>query len=157
MLERRRRDAAMAEVTATIRRMTEDNTVRSILHRQAQAMEAIQASFKPVVLFPDFSGDDFSQLESAVLGLLPTTAEEVENVERIVVQTRTDPEYRKIIARLADHLPDRSEIARMATWTSFLAVASYLIEMAPEIDANRIAMLAVIVAVWAVLVQRPRS
>jgi hypothetical protein len=157
MLERRRRDATWAAVTAAVWRMAEDNTVRSILHRQAQAMEAIQASFKPVVLLPDFSGDDFSQLESGVLGLLPRTAEEVENVERIVVQTGSDPENRKIMTRLADHLPDRSEIARMTTWTSFLIVASYLIKMAPEIDTNRIAMLAVIVAVWAVLVERPRS
>jgi hypothetical protein len=155
MLERRRRDTAKAE--ATIREIAGDDTLRSILRRQVQAMDAIQASFEPVVLFPDFSGDDFSQLESAVLGLLPRTTDEVENVERIVVEASADPENRKFIAEVANRLPDRSKIVRMATWVGFLMVASYLIEIAPEMNANRIAMLAVAVAVWAVLDQRSRS
>lgn len=156
MLERIRRDAAWAGVTVTIRRMADDNTVRSILHRQAQAMEAMSANSRSVVLLPDFSGDDFSQLESAVVGLLPGTAEELENIERIAAETGADPENQKLVARLADHLPDRSGIVKMATWTGFLTVAGYLMKVAPEINANRVAMLAVLVAVWAVLVQRPR-
>jgi hypothetical protein len=157
MLERRRRAAAWAEVSATIRQMGRDNAVQSILRRQAQSMDAIKGSFEEFTLLPDFSGDDFSQLESAVLSLMPTTAEEVENIERAVVDTSADPESRKIIARLAEHLPNRSEVATMTTWAGFLAVALYLMEMAPEIDPNRIAMLAVIVAVWTVIVQRHGS
>jgi hypothetical protein len=61
--------------------MTADNAVRSILRRQALTMEAIQRSFQPVLL-PDFSGDDFSELESVVLSLLPATTGEVEDIER---------------------------------------------------------------------------
>jgi hypothetical protein len=155
MLERVRRDVAWAKVTDSVRQMAADNAVRSILRRQALAMDAIQGSFN-VVLLPDFSGDDFSELESAVISLLPATTGEVQEIERTVARASSDPESQNFIARLVSHFPDSSQIGTMATWTGFLAVAAYLLKIAPEMDGNRIAMLAVIVAVWTVLVQRTR-
>lgn len=169
MLERSRRDTAWRIAEAAIRQMGTDNAVPSILRRQAELMESIRTSFERTVpfpdatgndfaLLPDFTGDDYSQLESAVLSLFPATAEEVQNVEHTIADASADPEARKIIARFADHMPDRSEIARMTTWAGFLVVAAYMYEIAPGMDANRIAMLAVIVAVWTVIVQQfPKS
>jgi hypothetical protein len=156
MLGRRRKDTAWAAVRATLQQMAVDSSARSILSRQAQTMDAIKVSFEPVTLLPDFSGNDFSLLESAILSLIPATTEEISDVERIATDATADPESQKFIVRIADHMPDRSEIGKMATWTGFLAVAAYMLQIAPDMDANRIAMLAVIVAVWTVLVQRSR-
>jgi hypothetical protein len=86
MLERIRRDAVRAKDTISVQQMAADNAVRSILRRQALAMEVIQRSLQPVILLPEFSGDDFSELESVVISLLPATTEEVEDVEGSVAQ-----------------------------------------------------------------------
>lgn len=66
MIERLR---ARAHVDSTLRNMAAASTVTSILQRQADAMDAIQASFeqrRPAVLLPDFTGDDHTALEAAV-------------------------------------------------------------------------------------------
>jgi hypothetical protein len=108
MLERRK-DEALAGTAATIRNMAADNGVGPILRRQAHAMQKIQSSFEPLMLFPveavpeppapallpDFSGSNRRRLESAVLDLLPKTAEQVEEAERMAVEAAADPENRK--------------------------------------------------------------
>jgi hypothetical protein len=157
MLERIRADAAWAHVRATLQQMAADNSISSILHRQALTMEEIQESSGQIVLLPDFTGDDWSDLESAVVSLLPTTAREIENVERIAADAVANPDNRRLVDRIAEHLPDRSEIPNMATWAGFFAVAAYLLKVAPDMSSNQIEMLGIIVAIWIALVQRPRS
>jgi hypothetical protein len=108
-------------------------------------------------LLPDFTGDDYSKLESAVLHLVPATTEEVQDVEQVIADTNANPEISKTVTRIASQIPNHPEIDKMATWAGFLAVATYMYEIAPDMDANRISMIAIIVAVWTVLVQRPNS
>jgi len=117
---------------ATIRQMSQDDFVHSILREQAEKMEAIR-SFGRALLFPDFTGDDYSHLESAVLNLVPATTEEVHDVEQAVADTGADPETHKIIARIADQIPNRSEIGGMTTWAGFLVVAAYMYQIAPPV------------------------
>lgn len=167
MLERRRSDEALAGTSATIRSMATNNAVGPILRRQVAAMRKIQASFEPLTLFPieattvvptgpallpDFSGSNFRRLESAVLSLLPKTTEEVEEAEQVAVEAASDPENRKMLAGIADHLPDRAQIAKMAPLAGFLAVAAVLVEFLPSIlDSDQIAVLGALIAVYAII------
>jgi hypothetical protein len=95
---------AWAHVDSTLRDMAAANTVNSILQRQANAMDAILASFeqpRPAVLLPDFSGDDYSALEDAVLALVPTNPEQLADIEQVLEAASANPGPRASTARNA--------------------------------------------------------
>jgi hypothetical protein len=157
MLDRIRTDAAWTSVAGTTQQMAAENSINGILRRQARAMDELHSGSQKLTLLPSFTGSNFRRLEKAVVDLLPSTVAEVSEIERIAAEASTDPQSRTLINRIATRLPDRSEIAGSATWVGFYAVCVYLTKMAPEINANTIAMLGVLVAVWAVLAQRRSS
>lgn len=100
----RLRTQAWAHVDSTLRDMAAANTVNSILQRQANAMDAILASFeqpRPAVLLPDFSGDDYSALEDAVLALVPTNPEQLADIEQVLEAASANPGPRASTARNA--------------------------------------------------------
>ena len=93
----RLRTLAWAQVDSTLRDMAAANDVNSILQSQANAMDAMRASFerpRSAVLLPDFTGEDYSSLETAVLALVPTDPEELAAIEQGVEAASADPENR---------------------------------------------------------------
>lgn len=158
LIERLRRQA-WANVDSTLREMATTSTVNSILGRQAAAMDALLASFeqpRPAALLPDFTGDDYSALESAILALVPTDPEQLADLEQVVEAAGADPENRKLLARITERLPSRTQMARLTPWAVFVVVSLDMLKVAPEINPNDIGMLTMIL--MAVLyVLPPRS
>ena len=139
-----------AHVDRTLRDMADANTVRSILQRQASAMEAILAGFeqsRPMGLFPDFTGEDYSGLEATVLALIPTTREQLAGTERAVEEASTNPENRKLAARISERLPSRAQVAKLTPWAVFVMVSLDMLKVAPEINLNDIGVLTMILMV----------
>lgn len=147
-----------AYVDATLRDMAATNNVRSILQRQASAMEAMRASFepfRPTVLLPDFTGKDYRALERAVLALIPTKPEELADMEQAVEAASADPESRKLIARITERLPSRAQVAKLTPWAVFVMVSLDMLKVAPELNPNDIGVLTMILMI--VLYLLPRS
>jgi hypothetical protein len=139
--------------------MAAADTVRSILLRQASVMEAMQADFEwsqVTVLFPEFTGDDYSALWARVLAFVPTKPEELAAAERTAGVASADPENRKLVARIIEHLPSRTQVAKLTPWTVFVMVSLDLLKVAPEINPNDIGVLTMILMVVLYLLP-PRS
>jgi hypothetical protein len=153
----RLRAHASVYVSSTFQDMTAANTVRSILQRQASAMEAMRADFErsPVVatLFPDFTGDDYRAL---IRALIPTKPEELAAAERTIEVARVDPENRKLVARITEHLASRTQVTKLTPWAVFVMVSLDLLKVAPEINPNDIGVLTMILMVVLYLLP-PRS
>lgn len=146
----RLRVQAWAHVDTTIREMAAANIVNSILRRQANTMDTMLASFeqpRPTVLLPDFTGDDYSALETTVLALVPTNPEQLAGIEQAVEAASADPENRKLLARITDRLPSRTELARLTPWAVFVMVSLEMLKVAPEINPNDIGVLTMILMV----------
>jgi hypothetical protein len=144
---------------STLRDMADASTVRSILQRQASAMEAMLASFeqsRPMALLPDFTGDDHGTLEAAVLALIPTTSEQFANVEQAVEEASADPENRELVARISARLPRHAQVARLTPWAVFVVVSLDMLKVAPEMNPNDIGVLTMILTVVLYLLP-PRS
>ena len=139
--------------------MAAASSVRSILQRQASTMEAMRASFQrsqPTVLFPDFTGEDYSALEMTVLALIPAKLAELADIERAVEVASADPESRKLVARITERLPSRAQVAQLTPWAVFVVVALDMLHVAPEINPNDIGVLTMILMVVLYLLP-PRS
>ena len=155
----RLQERAWAHVDATLRILAATNNVRSILQRQASAMEAMRASFepfRPMVLLPDFTGNDYRALEHAVLALIPTKPEELADVEQAVETASADPESRKLVARITERLPSRAQVAKLTPWAVFVMVSLDVLKVAPELNPNDIGVLTMILMVVLYLLP-PRS
>ena len=142
--------ARRSYVDTTIQDMAAAANVNSILERQASTMEAMLASFKqprPTVLLPDFTGDDYSALETTVLALIPTGPERLADIEQAVEAANADPENRKLLARDTDRLPSRTQLAGLTPWAVFVMVSLEVLKVAPEINSNDIGVLTMIVMV----------
>jgi hypothetical protein len=158
MIERLRAQA-WANVDSTLREMAATNSVNPILQRQANAMDAMLASFKqprPTALLPDFTGDDYSALEAAVLALVPTDPEQLADIEQVVEAASADPENRKLVAKITERLPSRAQLARLSLWAVFVMVSLDMLKMAPELSPNDIGVLTMILMVVLYLLP-PRS
>jgi hypothetical protein len=158
MIERLRTHISVY-VSSTLQDMATANTVRSILQRQASAMEEMRADFErsqPTVLLPDFTGDDYSALEATVLALIPTNPEELAAAERTVEVASADPENRRLVARITEHLPSRAQVAKLTPWAVFVMASLDLLKVAPEINPNDIGVLTMILMVVLYLLP-PRS
>jgi hypothetical protein len=150
---------AWAHVDATLRDVASTNSVRSILRRQASAMETMRASFEPLrptVLLPDFTGDDYEALDAAVLALVPTTPDQLADMEHAVEVASADPESRKLVARITERLPSRAQVAKLTAWAVFVLVALGMFKVAPELNPNDIGVLTMILMVVLYLLP-PRS
>lgn len=146
----RLRTLAWAQVDSTLRDMAAANNVNSILQRQAKAMDAMRASFerpRSAVLLPDFTGEDDSLLETAVLALVPTDPEELASIEQGVEAASADPENRKLLAQITERLPSRTQLAGLTPWAVFVMVSLEVLKEAPEINPNDIGMLTMILMV----------
>jgi len=144
------RARAWAHVDTTIRDMATVTNVNSILQRQASTVDAMLASFRqprPTVLLPDFTGDDYSALETAVLALVPTNPEQLADIEQAVEAASADPENRKLLARITDRLPSRTQLAGLTPWAVFVMVSLEVLKVAPEINSNDIGVLTMILMV----------
>ena len=144
------RARAWAHVDTTIQDMAAAANVNSILERQASTMDAMLASFKqprPTVLLPDFTGDDYSALETTVLAFIPTNPERLADIEQAVEAASADPENRKLLARITDRLPSRTRLAGLTPWAVFVMVSLEVLKVAPEINSNDIGVLTMIVMV----------
>ena len=62
---------------------------------------------RPTVLLPDFTGDDYSALEAAVLDLVPANPGQLADVEQAVEAASADPENRELLAKISECLPNR--------------------------------------------------
>jgi hypothetical protein len=129
--------------------------VRSGLHQVILGARGAGKSY-PGVLLPDFTGDDYSALEATVVSLVVTDRAALAEVERAVEVASTDPESRKLVAQIAEHLPNRAQVAKLTPWAALVMVSAAMLKIAPEINPNTIAMLAIIVAVVLYLLP-PRS
>ena len=146
-------------VSSTLQDMAAANTVRSILQRQASAMEAMGADFEQsqvTVLLPDFTGDDYGALWATVRALIPTKPEKLAAAERTIEVASADPENRKLVARITEHLPSRTQVAKLTPWAVFVMVSLDLLKVAPEINRNDIGVLTMILMVVLYLLP-PRS
>jgi len=146
----RLQERAWAHNDATLRDMAATHNVRSILQRQATAMTAMRASFeqsRPVVLVPDFTGDDYTALVAAVLALSPTTPEQLADIEQAVEAASADPENRKLVARITERLPSRAQGAKLTPWAVFVMVSLDMLKVAPELNPNDIGVLTMILMV----------
>jgi hypothetical protein len=155
----RLRVQAWAHVDSALRDMAAANSVRSILQRQASTMDAILTSFTQSqipVLLPDFTGDDYSSLEAAVLALVPTKPEELADLEQVVEAASADPENRKLVAGITDRLPSRAQVVKLTPWAVFVMVSLEMLRVAPEINPNDIGVLTMILMVVLYLLP-PRS
>jgi hypothetical protein len=158
MIERLRAQA-WANAGSTLREMASTNSVNSILQRQANAMDAMLASFKqprPTTLLPDFTGDDYSALEAAVLALVPTDPEQLADIEQVVEAASADPENRKLVAKITERLPSRAHLVRLSPWAVFVMVSLDMLKMAPELSPNDIGVLTMVLMVVLYLLP-PRS
>ena len=154
----RLRAQGWAQVDATLQEMADANSVRSILQRQASAMEAMRASFKqsePMVLLPDFTGDDYEALEDAVLALIPQP-EVLAELEQAVKAASEDSESRKLVARITERLPSRAQVVKLTPWALFVMVSLDLLKVAPELNPNDLSVLTMILMVVLYLLP-PRS
>jgi hypothetical protein len=146
----RLRVQACAQVDTALREMAAASNVNSILQRQANTMNAMLASFeqpRPTVLMPDFTGDDYRALETTVLALVPTNPGQLADIEQAVQAASADPENCKLLSRITDRLPSRTQIARLTPWTAFVIVSLEMLKVAPEINPNDIGMLTMILMV----------
>jgi hypothetical protein len=96
---------------------------------------------------PDFTGEDYSSLETAVLALVPTDPEELASIEQDVEAASADPENRKLLAQITERLPSRTQLARLTPWAIFVIVSLEVLKEAPEINPNDIGMLTMILMV----------
>jgi hypothetical protein len=113
-------------------------------------MDEMLASFRqprPAVLLPDFTGDDYSALETSVLALVPTTPEQLADIEQAVEAASADPENRELLARITDRLPSRTQLAGLTPWAVFVMVSLEMLKVAPEINPNDIGVLTIILMV----------
>jgi len=113
-------------------------------------MDAMLASFeqpRPTVLLPDFTGDDYSALDAAVLALVPTNPEQLAGIEQVVEAASADPENRKLLAQITERLPNRTQLARLTPWGVFVMVSLDMLKVAPEINPNDIGVLTMILMV----------
>jgi hypothetical protein len=148
-LRGRLRTQAWAHVDDTLRGMATANSVNSILQRQANTMDAMLASFeqpRPAALLPDFTGDDYGALEAAVLTLIPAS-EQLADIEQAVEAASADPENHKLLARIAERLPNRTQLARLTPWAIFVIVSLDTLKVAPEVNPNDIGVLTMILMV----------
>lgn len=146
----RLRVQAWTHADITLREMAAANNVNSILQRQANTMDAMLASFEqplPAVLLPDFTGDDYSALETTVLALVPTSPEQLADIEQAVEAASADPENRKLLARITDRLPSRTQLAGLTAWAVFVMVSLEMLKVAPEISPNDIGVLTMILMI----------
>jgi hypothetical protein len=146
----RLRAQAWANVECTVRDTAAANNVNSIIQRQANTMDAMLASFlqpRPTALLPDFTGDDYSALEDAVLALVPSNPEQLADIELAVQTASSDPGNRKLLARITERLPNRTQLARLTPWAVFVIVSLDMLKVAPEINPNDITVLTMILMV----------
>jgi hypothetical protein len=146
----RLRTLAWAQVDGTLRDMAAAGNMNSILQRQANAMDAMRTSVerpRSAVLLPDFAGEDYSSLETAVLALVPTDPEELAGIEQGVEAASADSENRKLLAQITERLPSRIQLARLTPWAVFVMVSLEVLKEAPEINPNDIGMLTMILMV----------
>jgi hypothetical protein len=146
----RLRAQAWANVDSTLREMAVSNGVNSIRQRQATAMDAMLASFRqprPAVLLPDFTGEDYSGLEAAVLALVPTDPEQLADIEQVVKAASVDPENRKQLAKIVERLPTRAQLTRLSSWAVFVIVSLDMLKLAPDLSLNDIGVLTMILMV----------
>ena len=132
-----------------LRDMASASTVRAILQRQATAMEDMLVHIdrsRPTVLFPDFSGDDYTALETAILTLIPRP-EQLADLEQAVEVASADPENRKLVARITDRLPSGAQLDKLTAWAVFVMVSLEMLKVAPEINPNDIGVLTMILMV----------
>lgn len=116
-------------------------------------------SFKqlqPSALLPDFTGDDYSALEAAVLALVPTDPEELADIEQVVESASADPENRKLLAKIIERLPTPAQLGRLSPWAVFVMVSLDMLKMAPQLNPNDIGVLTMILMVVLYLLP-PRS
>jgi hypothetical protein len=140
------------EARRTIEAMALDTGPESILHWQQQAMNAIQANLirtRRSGLAPVASVTADSAL-AALLAALPTTPEQVKEVEQAAAEVLA--EQPELVADLADMVP--RSVQRPSVWAVFISVACVLPAIAPELPANDVGMLAVIVVVAAEIWKR---
>ena len=144
------RAQAWAHVDTTLRDMAAATNVNSILQRQANTMDAMLASFgqpRPTVLLPDLTGDDYSALETTVLALVPTNPEQLADIEQAVEVASADPENRRLLVRITDRLPSRTQLAGLTPWAIFVMVTLEMLKVAPGINPNDIGVLTMILMV----------
>ena len=103
---------------------------------------------------PDFTGDDYGELEAAVLALVPTNPEQLADFEQTVQAASADSGKRKLLARIIEFLPYRARVARLAPWAFMVSLE--LLKAAPEINPNDIGVLTMILMVVLYLLP-PRS
>lgn len=150
LIERLQRQLGVPHGTASA------STVRARLQRLAIAMET--GSFEQsqsMVLLPHFTGDNYKALERTILVLAPKP-EELAEVEQAVEAASADPENRKLVARIAERLPSRAQVAKMTPWAVLVMVSLELLKVAPEINPNDIGALTMILMVELYLLP-PRS
>jgi hypothetical protein len=155
----RLRTHAWAQVHATLQDMAAVSSVNSILQRQANAMDAIQASFtqpQPEALLPDFTGDDYYALETAVLGLIPADPGQLAGIEQAVEAASAAPGNREMLTRITRRLPEPAQLARLTPWAIFVLVSLDMLKAAPEINPNDIGVLTMILMIVLYLLP-PRS
>jgi hypothetical protein len=141
-----------------LRDMAAASTVRAILQRQATAMEDMLVHIdrsRPTVLLPDFSRDDYTALETAILALIPRP-EQLADVEQAVEAASADPENRKLVARITDRLPTGAQVDKLTAWAAFVTVSIEMLKVAPELNPNDIGVLTMILMVVLYLLH-PRS
>jgi len=146
----RLRTLAWAQVDSTLRDMAAANSVNSILQRQANAMDTIRASFerpRSAVLLPDFTGEDYNSLETAVLALVPTDPDELVGIEQDLEAASAGAENRELLAQITERLPSRTQLARFTPWAVVIIVSLEVLKEAPEINPNDIGMLTMILMV----------
>jgi hypothetical protein len=134
------------------------SAVRSFLRSQAIVVESSLPDFdySGPVLLPDFTGDDYRALNATVWALIVTNLRKLAEVEQVVEVASADPESRRLVARISEHLPSRAQVAKMTPWAVLVMVSIAMLKVAPEINPNDIAMLAVILMVVLYLLP-PRS
>lgn len=145
-------------VRQTLSAMAQDMSVQSILKRQSDAMDQMLWQFsrhiEPVPA-------QFRDAENAVLNLILLTPEEhraVADLELAVAQVDADPEARRLAVQITEQTEIPADLIKAGPWAVFVMLAGELLQAAPEINANRLTMLGILVMIWIYLFPRnPKS
>ena len=77
-------------------------------------------------------------------------------MERAVEAANSDPENRKLVARIIECLPNRTQMLKLGPWAVFVMASIELLKVAPDINPNDIAVLTMILMIVLYLLP-PRS
>lgn len=80
-------------------------------------------------------------------GSRPTDPEQLADIKQAVEAASTDPENRKLLARITDRLPSRAQLAGLTPRAVFVMVSLEILKVAPEINPNDVGVLTMILTV----------